>query len=52
MMILHFFGQKLLEKYDLLKDENKSLKNVNDFVLKKKDSFKNKFEIFQKKKNF
>ena len=42
----------LIKKYDLLKEENKSLKNENDFILKEKDSLQNKFEIISKENEF
>ena len=45
---LTMFCQNLLEKYNLLKVENKWLKKENDFILKEKDSSENKFEIVSK----
>ena len=41
----------LLKKYDLLKEENKNLKNENDFALKEKFLLKINLKLFQKKMN-
>ena len=42
------FCQQLLEKSDLLKKDNKSLKNKYDSISKEKDSFQNKYECISK----
>ena len=45
------FCQQLLEKYELLKKDNKKMKHKFDCMLKEKDSFKLNLKMFQKKMN-
>ena len=42
------FCQQLLEKYDILKKDNKKMKNKFDAMLNEKDSFQEKFENISK----
>ena len=46
---LESFCQQLLEKYELLKKDNKKMKNKFDAILNEKDSLQEKLECFQKK---
>ena len=43
------FCRQLLEKYELLKKDNKKMKNNFDSLLKEKDSFQTKLENISKK---
>ena len=46
------FCQQLLEKYDLLKKENKNLKKKYDSILEENDSFKNKVACIVKENEY